>query len=287
MRLDVERARRLAGALAGTLQLRVEELAEGIVRIANSNMERALRVVSVQRGHDTRDFALLAFGGAGGMHACDLAAALDIQTVLVPQHAGILSALGMLLSDYTKQYLRSVLQPVEALSEEELRRLFDEMKRAAYGDLLVAGFEEGAVRVECALDVRYQGQSFELTVPFEREYRKAFDRMHERFYGYHDEQRACEVVNLRLKAIGETEKPQLPRYPDVKNDLRDPLRTSQAVFKGSVYETPLYVQESLLPGMSGTGPAIIAGGQATTVVPPEWQFRVDAVHTMVLTQRQA
>src|SRR6185295_11440610 len=124
MSLDARRAEHVAGEMARRLRLTVPALAEGIVRVANANMERAIRVVSVERGHDPRRFALLAFGGAGGMHACEIAAELEIGMAIVPRHAGVLSALGMLVADVTRDYSASVLKPSHELSREELARAF-------------------------------------------------------------------------------------------------------------------------------------------------------------------
>ncbi|MBV9266933.1 MAG: hydantoinase/oxoprolinase family protein [Acidobacteriaceae bacterium] len=283
MKLDVERPQRLAEQLAARLNLNVPELAEGIVRIANSNIERALRVVSVQRGHDPRDFALLAFGGAGGMHGCDVAAALEIKTVLVPEHAGILSALGMLLSDQTKQYSKALLRQADLMCRQELESVFDPIEKTARAELHEAGFDEASIHVERSLDLRYLGQSYEITVPFTVEYRAAFDRIHEKLYGYHDRERIVEIVNVRVKAIGVTEKPALPRYPLIQAQTAVPGKTSRCIFDGVVRPTPLFARASMSPGFYGTGPAIIAGSQATTVVPPGWQFKLDEIGTLVLT----
>jgi N-methylhydantoinase A/oxoprolinase/acetone carboxylase beta subunit len=284
MKLDLNRAWRVAQVASANLQLSVEGLAQGIVRVANSNIERALRVVSVQRGYDPRDFALLAFGGAGGLHACELAGSLDIRTVLIPEHAGVLSALGMLLADYTKQYSRALLRRLDSIAEDELDGLFEPMMRAARDDLHAGGFSDNSPDLQRSLDMRYIGQSYEITVPFAPGYRVSFDDMHQRRYGYHDTKRPCEIVNLRLIATGRVERPQLVRRP-VTNQIATPLRMTETVFKGIVHSTALFALDTLLPGMSGAGPAIVAGAQSTVVVPPEWQFTVNPIGTLVLTSR--
>lgn len=284
MKLDSERSLRLARKMAEDLKLSVKELAEGIVRVVNSNMERALRVVSVQRGFDPRDFALLGFGGAGGMHACELAQSLDIRTVLIPEHAGLLSALGMLLADYTKQYSRALLRPVETISEQDLVALFQPMLNTARLDLSAAGFEDKSSELERSLDMRYIGQSYEITVPFIPGFRRHFDELHQKRYGYHNEKRGCEIVNLRLEATGRVEKPTLPRHP-LSEEIGRPVRMIETVFGGVVRRTALFARDSLRPGMAGFGPSVIASAQSTTVVPPEWQFSVDAIGTVLLTPR--
>jgi N-methylhydantoinase A/oxoprolinase/acetone carboxylase beta subunit len=170
-------------------------MAEAIVRVANSNMQRAIRAVSIERGYDPRQFALVSFGGAGGLHACELAERLEISTVLVPVHAGVLSALGMLVADCVRDYSRSVLgRPVEPA--------FAEMEQQAAAELAEMGF--AAPAVERALDLRYRGQSYEITVPHGD--RAGFDREHERLYGYSHPGREVEAVTARVRATGITDK---------------------------------------------------------------------------------
>ena len=169
MTLDEARARAHAKAFAARVGIPETALAEGIVRVANANMERAIRVVSVQRGFDPRDFALLAFGGAGGMHACEIADTLDIATVIAPRYAGVLSALGMLLADVTKDYSLTVLRRAADVTHEELRERFAPLMARAQADLAAEGFTGDRALIECALDVRYIGQSYEITVPFEED----------------------------------------------------------------------------------------------------------------------
>ena len=256
-------------------------LAEGIVRVANANMERAIRVVSVQRGFDPREFALLAFGGAGGMHACQIAERLDILTVIVPKYAGVLSALGMLLADVTRDYSRSILTRTETLTDAELMEEFEPIVARARDDLRREGFEGERTIIERLLDVRYVGQSYEITVPFHHGYRDEFDRQHARLYGYSNPRRATEVVNLRIKATGITSKPVLPRSPLNGAITATPYRVASAWFAGRETPTALYRWEDLEAGATALGPAVIAGGQATTVVPPGFTFRIDEFGNVV------
>ena len=167
MTLDVARVERVASELARRLKLAVPELAEGIVRVANANMERAIRVVSVERGHDPRRFALLAFGGAGGMHACEIAERLEIGTVIVPRHAGVLSALGMLVADVTRDYSASVLRPAtSSISRRSRGARWRRSSRRPRRELATEGFPRDGSAIERLVDVRYVGQSYEITVPF-------------------------------------------------------------------------------------------------------------------------
>lgn len=285
MRLDTGRVGAVARGLARRLRLSVAELAEGIVRVANANMERAIRVVSVERGHDPRRFALVAFGGAGGMHACDLARRLEMQAVVVPRHAGVLSALGMLVADAVRDYSASVLLPADRVSQVELRRRFAPLVAQAGKELAAEGFGPPHRVVERLLDVRYVGQSYEITVPFTPDYRRAFDRRHARLYGYADPARPTEVVNVRVKASGLTRKPGLARRATRRVAAR-PAARRPGRFDGRTRTVAWYRWDDLAPGAHADGPALIAGGEATVVVPPGFRFQVDGFGNVVAGMRR-
>jgi N-methylhydantoinase A/oxoprolinase/acetone carboxylase beta subunit len=284
MTLDVDRAFAVGRELGASLGLSVTALAEGIVRIANANMERAIRVVSVQRGHDPRELALVAFGGAGGMHACEIADTLDIATVIAPRHAGVLSALGMLLADVTRDYSHTVLQPVDAVTPADLRERFAPLVARAHADLEAEGFAPDDRRIECLLDMRYVGQSYELTVPSGASCRAEFDQRHERQYGYANPRRAVEIVNLRVKAVGRTSKPELPRAARVADRQPEPSAMRPTRFAGRSVPTAIYRDAALVAGMTAAGPAILAGAQATTVIPPNYRFRIDELGNVIATR---
>jgi N-methylhydantoinase A/oxoprolinase/acetone carboxylase beta subunit len=284
MSLDLARTRSIAKELAGRLGLSVIALVEGVVRIANANMEAAIRVVSVRRGYDPRDFALLAFGGAGGLHACDIADSLDITTVLIPEHSGVLSALGMLLADVTKDYSLTILKPTATVSEEELRTRFRPLMERALSDLLIEKFAETDIVIECALDMRYKGQAYEITLPFATGYEAEFNRRHEQLYGYANASRATEIVQLRVKAIGRTNKPDLPSAEADLCNLPNSSSVKKTHFGRRAFSTPVYHRELLAAGMHGNGPALVVSGQSTTVIPPHYRFAIDGVGTLVATR---
>ncbi len=284
MTIDTGRTQRVAAALAKQTGLSVPELADGIVRVANANMERAIRVVSVERGHDPRDFALLAFGGAGGMHACEIAQQLEIKTVIVPRHAGVLSALGMLVADVTKDYSASVLKSSLQVSVKDLQRLCAPLVAAAKAELEGEGFPTRRQVITLSVDVRYVGQSFEITVPLTADYRKVFDQQHGKTYGYSNPARATEVVNVRVSAAGITDKPKLP-FTKVRGASKaKPSAVRPGRFTGKNVKVAFYRWDDLKPGSYASGPAVIAGGEATAVVPPGWKFKVDG-HGNVLAQK--
>ena len=282
MALDVDRVRRVATEVAKALKLDISTLAEGIIRVANANMERAIRVVSVERGHDPREFALVAFGGAGGMHACEIAGRLDIGTVIVPRHAGVLSALGMLVADVVRDYSASVLSPSARTSFADLKRRLAPLVARASDELAAEGFRQSARAIEAQLDVRYTGQSYEITVPFGRQYRAEFDRLHGQRYGYMDPARPTEVVNVRVTAAGLTAKPKLPHTKPRRAVHARPAIRRRGRFEGRWVSMAFYRWDSLDPGAHARGPAVITGGEATAVVPPASRFEVDGYRNIVI-----
>ena len=283
MTLDVDRARRAATSLAERLRVSVNDVAEGIIEIANARMLRAIRVVSLERGHDPRRFALVAFGGAGGMHGADLASELGIATVLVPRHAGVLSALGMLAADIVRDYSTSVRTPSDDVSLTTLASRASDLVRKARRELTAEGFRGARAVIERNLDVRYLGQSSELTVPWSAGYREAFHRAHERRFGYADRSRPTEVVALRVRGIGVTTKPVL-RATRLRRRHARPARRSRSRFGGSLRPTAFYRWDDLRPGDRGHGAAVIAGREATVVVPPSFSFAVDGFANVLLTR---
>ncbi|MDP1569983.1 MAG: hydantoinase/oxoprolinase family protein [Vicinamibacterales bacterium] len=287
MALDTARTQAIAEPFAARLGLTVHALAEGIVRVANANMERAIRVVSVQRGFDPRDFALLAFGGAGGMHACEIAETLNIGTVITPRHAGVLSALGMLLADVTKDYSQTILRPAESAPFGEIDSRFEPLVAHAAEDLRAEGFAGPRAVIERSLDVRYVGQSYEITVPFTAEFAAEFDTRHAQLYGYANPARPKEIVNLRVRATGVTDKPELPQAPVTGAHPPEAARVSHAYFGGQVMPTGVYRQDDLVPGSTAAGPAVIIGPAATTVVPPGFRFEVDGFGNIIATRTGA
>jgi len=282
MTLDVDRVRRVADDVAKQMRIGVPALAEGIIRVANANMERAIRVVSVERGHDPRDFALVAFGGAGGMHACEIATRLDIRTVIVPRHAGVLSALGMLVADVVRDYSASVLTSSHQVSFAELERHLAPLVARASRELEAEGFRKPARVIDAHLDVRYVGQSYEITVPFGRDYRQDFDKRHGQRYGYMDPKRPTEVVNVRVTAAGLTAKPTLPFVKPRRASRPRPATRRPGRFDGRAVSMAFYRWEALEPGARATGPAVITGGEASIVVPPNFAFTVDGFGNVVI-----
>jgi N-methylhydantoinase A len=265
----------------------VEQFARGIVDVANAVMEKAIRVISVERGHDPRDYALVAFGGAGGLHACDLASALRIPRVIIPRLPGGLSALGILRADVVHDYSRTVRHIVDSVQSTRrvLASEFARLEASGRSILRDEGFRGPQVRVERLLDMRYSGQAYELMVPESGDFLAAFHRAHEQRYGYSDAARKVEVVNVRTRLIGMTPKPKLDRLPRAKQLTKTaPVESRLAFFAGRRMKTRIYDRAALSPSDKITAPAIISEYSATTVVPPGWLGIVDPWGNIILRQ---
>jgi N-methylhydantoinase A len=272
--LKQDLAERALASLGASQGMDVHEAALGVVRVANAEMVRALRVISVERGIDPRDLALVAFGGAGPMHCCELADELGVRTVLVPRACGVLSALGLALADVRRDYVTSFLAAVDDTDFDELRVGFEELERRARKD--VAG-----ARVRRRADLRYRGQSFELTVEADEldELIERFHATHEGRYGYAMEDERVELVNLRLVATAPVAKPSL-REPPARSEARPTDR--RVSFDGGWMQVPVLRRTELGSGSELTGPAIIEFAESTCMLPPRWSGTVDDAGSLIL-----
>jgi N-methylhydantoinase A/oxoprolinase/acetone carboxylase beta subunit len=217
------------------------------------------------------------------MHACEIAERLEIGTVIVPRHAGVLSALGMLVADVTRDYSASVLRRSDAIARRDLERLIAPLVQRAAADLRAEGFDRRRIAIDRLIDVRYAGQSYELTVPAGADYRQRFDRLHEKTYGYADPARATEVVAVRVRAAGITDKPALPFQRRRPTSRPRPAATRPGRFDGRACRTAFYHWPDLVPGAGARGPAVITGAEATVVVPPRAAFAVDGFGNVIVT----
>jgi N-methylhydantoinase A len=286
-RLDEKRTRvYMQRAIRGARGVRsVEQFAQGIVDVVEATMEKAIRVISIERGRDPRDYTLVSFGGAGGLHACALAESLAIPRVLVPKFPGALSALGILRADVVKELSQSVLMAVQSVADA--RRLsgsaFARIERDGLREMHGEGFQSRKVRIDRFFDMRYVGQAYELTIPAKGDFLKVFHQEHERRYGYADPERATEVVNVRARLTGQGAMTDWPKRRLGTADARAATAGERRVhFAGKGRSTPIYVRGKLQPGNRLTGPAIITEYSATTALPPGWTARVDALENLVL-----
>ena len=270
-------------ALSRELGSTPQETASAIIEIANSNMERAIRQVSVQRGYDPSEFSLITYGGAGGLHAVFLARAINIPEVIVPPNPGIFSAMGMILADLVKDYSLTVMLRSDSTPTHTIEELFQPLVERAIGDLEREGFPQERMRIEKSLDMRYRGQSYEISVPYEEDYISAFHRLHEKTYGYrHD--REVEIVNLRVRAIGLVEKPDLPVFKekDKEDSSHAILGVVKTAFGGEFKDTRIYAREKLRWGNRIEGGAIVVEYSSTTLIPPDSSAHVDRFGNLII-----
>jgi N-methylhydantoinase A len=255
----------------------IEQFAAGILRVVETEMEKAIRVISVEQGYDPRDFTLVAFGGGGPLHACSLARALRIPVVLIPAMPGALSALGILLADVVRDYSRTVMLGEGAIGD--LEETFAEMEARAREEL------DGVAA--CSVDLRYRGQGYELNVPWDRDGPgasiAAFHRAHQQRYGFADAGKAVQIVNLRLRMTVPAE-PYKPKYCDpVADDGHAALYAERSIFfDGEFVLSRLYHREKLAPGDAIDGPAMITEYTSATIVPPGCHAAVDGFGNLAI-----
>jgi N-methylhydantoinase A len=287
IRLDAGRAEAAVGALGRQLGLGLLEMAAGVVAVADASMLRALRLVSVQRGHDLREFTLIAYGGAGPIHAGRLAAELGIPRVVVPAHSGAFSALGCLVSDLRYDAVQTYRAPLEACDSADLDRRFRDLEAGCLAPLLAEGHAARAITVKRSLDLRYRGQNYELEIPLAGgdpdRLRPEFEVRHRRLYGYATGE-ALECVSLRVTArvpsAGSGSAPSPARRPAA------PAGTLRAFFPGpGTVDMPRYERETLGEGALVEGPAFIEDEWTTTVVPPGQRCRADRWGNLLLEVR--
>ena len=288
MPLSAAAARRALSAVAAPLGLDETATAAGMVQVVNAQMVRALRIVSLERGYDPREMTMIAFGGAGPMHAAALADELGIREVVIPPNPGVFSAVGLLAADLRSDRVESVMRPVDQVDAQWLEGRFRRLEADAQ-----EGVRDGEGRREVvvrrALDLRYVGQSYELTVPGEVPLpaaAEAFRTRHAEIYGYAPEREPVEVVNARVTAMGIM--PPLSLW-QASPGGRGPDRpeTRRASFEGRWMEAPVLARHALAPGRAVPGPAIVEENEATTVVPPGWTVQLGDAWTLLLRRGAA
>jgi len=277
VRLDEERTHRFMDQSRGPIPS-VEQFAAGTLRLAEAEMEKAIRLISVERGYDPREFTLVAFGGAGPLHACSLATSLGIPRVLVPVMPGALSALGILMSDVVRDYSRTVM--ISLGSPDSFATHFAELESRAEEEFRAEGLSGVSIR---SADLRYAGQGYELNVAAGLGMAADFHAAHRRRYGHADENRKVEVVNLRVRMVAATEEINLPRKsPDGPDCGHAVVKKKPVMFGDTWLDVPVFGRDLLSPGNRFVGPAIVHEYSATTVVPPESRVEVDDYSNLVI-----
>src|SRR5262249_3535851 len=285
MKLDEARAARALDELAKEMSsasnrvVTREEAALGVIRVANVNMERALRLGSIERGHDPRRFVMVSFGGAGGLHAAALAEALRVPRVLVPSYPGAFSALGVLLADVIKDYSRTVMLALDSTGAipREISKQLAALERQATKDIRDEGFAVSQMKLIRLLAMRYRGQSFEIEVEMGDDVAAKFHQAHRERYGHADPQRSVEIVSVRLRAIGVTEKPTIKRVTRFKKHKAKSERSTQVWLGERRRRVDIFDRANLESGATIIGPAIIIEYGSTTFAPAGWRITVDGL----------
>lgn len=281
LNLDQEAATRAIGTLSEQLSLSNAEAAGGIITIANERMVQALRVISIQRGFDPKEFSLVTFGGAGGLHLCDLANALAIPKALVPINSGVFSALGMLVANPSRQLSRTYQHPLNELDMDTINQLLEELSRRGRNELIEEGVPAASIRSERSLDLRYHGQSYTLNVPWTDDLSQAEETFHQRHqarYGHHLDKQV-ELLNLRAKVTAPATSLRLPKIPAHTGHTEKTIHLT-----GIDGPTTLLRREELGHGFEIAGPALITEDVSTTLVLSGWLAQVDQYGHLKLTK---
>jgi N-methylhydantoinase A len=268
MALDAEAARTAVGRIAEAMGLSVDQAAEGILKIVNENMAGALRVISVQRGHDPREFALVAFGGAGPLHANAVAELMGSFPVIVPPSPGLLCALGDLVADFRNEFARTLIRLTAEATPAELGEILDELAGRAREWMAAQNIAADRQRVDFVADMRYHGQGYEIPVPMGDDLDERFNALHEQLYGFRMPDTPSEIVNLRAVGTGVRQNPELP-----EGELHGP---------DPGVDGPVYDRTALQPGNRITGPAVITEFDSTTVVLEGYEAEVDRYFNILI-----
>ncbi|UCG70479.1 MAG: hydantoinase/oxoprolinase family protein [Thermoplasmata archaeon] len=271
MPLKRKPAKKKISELAKELKMDLKDTILGAQRVVNSNMIRAMRLTLAKRGEDPRDFALVAFGGSGPMHACSLAKELGIKKVLVPFMPGAFSAYGILVSDIRSSYSKSLLTSLDD-SGKKIKDTINELKEIAFADLEKQGISSKDASFLSSLDLRYKGQSYEINVAFGRDVTSAFHKKHKQLFGYAMPNEPLELVNIRLLAVHGRDRP-LPRIGNAGKNK--PKGEREVHFFDGSRKVKVFLRENLSPGFEGLGPIIVEEHTSTTVIPPNVQYKID------------
>lgn len=286
--LERDRAEAAIARLGAALTLAPLDVAEGIRRIANANMIEAIRLVSIERGHDPREFALLAFGGAGGLHACDIARELQIPTVIVPENQGVLSAFGLLVSDYRHDLVQTMLTREREIQPPDLAARFAALAQRACQECARYGLDQGGLRIEASVGLRYLGQASELDIAVNPgqidaqavvSWVAAFHSQYRRRFGHSFPDKETQIVNLRVVAVRPAEALRLPGRPAGPS----PKMEAGRLYTGGAWTTARFAWRPEMPGhFAAEGPLVVEDHFATTFVPAGWRLRVHENGTLVL-----
>jgi N-methylhydantoinase A len=282
MQIDPDRAYAALTTLGTSINLTAIQAAFGVIEVVNAQMERALRVISVERGHYPRDFSLFSFGGAGGLHAIELARHMGIPKVIISKYASTLSAFGMLASNVIKDYVKTIMLP-GIIPQETIQNLFSPMVAQGNIEIQNEGIQKDQIEILCSLDVRYTGQSYELNVPYSEDFISDFYKAHSFMYGYAYMDKAIEIVNLRVRAIGKVIPISLPPIStnQIYNDPA-PIEYRQVEMSEGSSFLAVFAFERLAPGTKFVGPALIVSSDTTILINKNDVVNVDNYQNLLI-----
>jgi N-methylhydantoinase A len=289
--IDSARARAAVERLATRLEMSLETTAAGIVKLIDNAMARALRIVTVERGLDPREFILVAFGGGGPLHACAVAGELEMVRVIVPQQPGIFSARGLLDADLHTNDVLAVLAPAVEMDHVSMEQWFEQSEERARALLIEQGAQPQTILFRRQYDSRYRGQSFELTIDHDRSPERIVQRFHEVHrarYGYDASAEVVELVSARLTGVGSLSSSQSHPHPDASRlhpNPSDKLRRRMTWIDGSFIDVPVWQRATLELGMRVEGPAVVEEYDCTTYVAPQWSMVVEADMLVLESER--
>jgi N-methylhydantoinase A len=293
MNLGIPEAQKVIKELAIKMGKEPRWVAEGIIKIVNTNMALATKLISTERGYDARDYTLVAFGGAGPLHAVYIAQELGIGTILVPRYPGLLSAFGLLLSDFKRDYVISHFSKLDQTEITTLKRIFKDLENTAHDEFRSLHFDKkfNQIIARHFLDMRYKGQAYELTIPFNFEelkvegldlLKKRFNQMHKKKYGHSDENQTIEIVNYRLDLVVPQKKPS---FKMTAGETSPNVEKRKLYLLGKETEYSYYSREALPIGYRIPGPAIVEEHTSTTLILGGWTGVIDSMGNVVIRKR--
>ncbi len=268
MKISYVRAKKSMDKLSKNLGLSLEKISEGIISVVNANMERAMRVISLGKGHDPRDFSFLSFGGAGGLHACELARNLELKNLIFPINPGVLSAMGMLMADSFKDFSKTVFIKSDSHSLAKIGKQLKLLERKALNE-----FPKRKLLFKYFLDVRYRRQSHELTIPFSKDFENVFHRTHKKNFGYMKKNDEIDIVTVRLRVIEVKNKLKIARLKNKKKSIDTMVGT--VFYNGKRINIKIYKRDDLYEGLRFDGPSLILENTSTIFIPPDFKCGVE------------
>lgn len=293
MKMDVEAAKKvMKQKIADPLGITVEQAAEGVLKVINANMVRGIRIISIEKGHDPRDFSLMAFGGAGPLHAVDIANELGSKKVIIPPSPGITCAIGMLMADVRHDYVKTHSTTLSDINLDSVNRILKELTEQAVEELRREGFAKNNIELQASLDLRYIRQAYEINIPISNDMNlteeslelsvKMFHENHEKIYGFNRESEELELINIRLIGLGKINKLATGNSDKQFKKNIEPISERLVHFNDSFINTPVYNRGDLNSEITLEGPAVIEQMDSTIIIEPNQKATTDHLGNLII-----